>query len=156
MTPAITLLKKQKITCTIHEYQHDPQTPSYGLEAAEKLGIEPDRFFKTLIATLNTGDLVVAILPVTSQLNLKALAKLAGAKKAEMADTQKAQSTTGYLVGGISPIGQKRRLATYLDRSAEQSSTIFVSAGKRGLEVELSPSDLINVTQAQTGLLQQV
>lgn len=150
MTPAITAAKRAAITFTVHEYAHDPATASYGEEAAEALGVDPRRVFKTLLAMLD-GDprrLVVAIVPVTCRLDLKALAASAGAKKAEMAQAPDAERATGYVVGGISPLGQKRQLATYLDSSAGDFATIHVSAGRRGLEIELAPGDLAALTQA--------
>jgi Cys-tRNA(Pro)/Cys-tRNA(Cys) deacylase len=130
-------------------YTHDPKAPSYGLEAAEKLGLDPARVFKTLLAATEKGELLVAVVPVAGSLDLKALAHAAGAKKADMAPADAAQRATGYLVGGISPLGQKKRLRTFIDRSALDHPTIHVSAGRRGLEVELAAQVLAEHTQAQ-------
>lgn len=149
MTPAIDLLKKAKAEHRIHSYEHDPKSASYGLEAAEKLGLEPARVFKTLLACSERNELLVAVVPVAGSLDLKALAQAAGVKKAEMADPQAAQRATGYLLGGISPLGQKKRLRTFIDRSAQTQPSIFVSAGRRGLEVELAPQVLAEQTGAQ-------
>ncbi|HAS8196171.1 TPA: Cys-tRNA(Pro) deacylase [Vibrio vulnificus] len=149
MTPAINLAKKKKVPHTIHEYQHDPRATSYGLEAAEVLGQDPKKVFKTLLFCLNgeAKNLAVAIIPVDQKLNLKLAAKAANGKKADMADPDIAQKTTGYVVGGISPLGQKKALPTFLHISAEQQETICVSAGKRGLEIELAPKDLLMLTR---------
>ncbi len=149
MTPAINLLKKQRIVHRVHSYRHDPRSASYGLEAAEKLDLAPAQVFKTLLASAETGELLVAVLPVHAQLNLKALASCAGVKKVEMADPQQAQRATGYLVGGISALAQKKALRTFLDNSAQQLSTVYISAGRRGLEVELAAADLLQLTQGQ-------
>ncbi|HDY7673567.1 TPA: Cys-tRNA(Pro) deacylase [Vibrio vulnificus] len=149
MTPAINLAKKKNVPHTIHEYQHDPRASSYGLEAAEVLGQDPKKVFKTLLFCLNgeAKNLAVAIIPVDQKLNLKLAAKAANGKKADMADPEVAQKTTGYVVGGISPLGQKKALPTFLHISAEQQETICVSAGKRGLEIELAPKDLLMLTR---------
>ncbi|MBE3664113.1 Cys-tRNA(Pro) deacylase [Vibrio navarrensis] len=151
MTPAINLAKKKKIAHTIHEYQHDPRATSYGLEAAQVLGQDPKKVFKTLLFCLNgeAKNLAVAIIPVDQKLNLKLAAKAANAKKADMADPEIAQKITGYVVGGISPLGQKKALPTFLHSSAESQNTICVSAGKRGLEIELAPQDLLALTRGQ-------
>ncbi|ASU22807.1 Cys-tRNA(Pro) deacylase [Vibrio anguillarum] len=151
MTPAIDLAKKKKIPHTLHQYQHDPNHSSYGLEAAEVLGQDPKKVFKTLLFCLNgePKNLAVAIIPVDQKLNLKRAAKAAKSKKAEMANPDIAQKTTGYVVGGISPLGQKKALPTFIHLSAEEQSTICVSAGKRGLEIELAPSDLALLTRGE-------
>ncbi|MEB0104755.1 MULTISPECIES: Cys-tRNA(Pro) deacylase [Pseudomonas] len=148
MTPALDLLKKVRAEHRIHSYEHDPKSASYGLEAAEKLGLDPARVFKTLLASTEKGELLVAVVPVVGSLDLKALAQAAGAKKVEMADPAAAQRATGYLLGGISPLGQKKRLRTFIDVTAQPLETIFVSAGRRGLEVELTASALAENTQA--------
>lgn len=149
MTPALDLLKKVRAEHRIHSYEHDPKAASYGLEAAEKLNLEPVRVFKTLLASSEKGELLVAVVPVVGSLDLKALAHAAGVKKVEMSDPAAAQRATGYLLGGISPLGQKKRLRTFIDESAQGFETIFVSAGRRGLEVELSPAVLAEHTQAK-------
>ena len=148
MTPALDLLKKVCAQHQVHSYEHDPKAPSYGLEAAEKLGLEPVRVFKTLLASSEKGELLVAVVPVVGSLDLKALAHAAGVKKTEMADPAAAQRATGYLLGGISPLGQKKRLRTFIDSSAQDLTTLYVSAGRRGLEVELAPGVLAAQTQA--------
>lgn len=148
MTPAVKVLKASSIPYTVHSYDHDPMSRSYGLEAAEKLGIAPQRVFKTLVVMLETKRLCVGVISVEQQLNMKRIAKAAGGKKAGMADSQLAERTTGYVMGGISPIGQKRRLDTYIDRAAIAHETIFISGGKRGLDIELDPSELIGLINA--------
>ncbi|MDE1163827.1 MAG: Cys-tRNA(Pro) deacylase [Pseudomonas sp.] len=149
MTPALDLLKKVRADHRIHSYEHDPKAASYGLEAAEKLGLEPARVFKTLLASSEKGELLVAVVPVAGTLDLKGLAQAAKVKKCEMADPAAAQRSTGYLLGGISPLGQKKRLRTFIDQSAQSQASIFVSAGRRGLEVELSATVLAEHTGAQ-------
>ncbi len=149
MTPALNLLKKAGAVHRIHSYEHDPKAASYGLEAAEKLDLEPARVFKTLLAASEKGELLVAVVPVVGSLDLKALAQAAGVKKVDMAAVDAAQRATGYLVGGISPLGQKKRLRTFIDGSARDFATVYVSAGRRGLEVELSAEILAEHTQAQ-------
>jgi Cys-tRNA(Pro)/Cys-tRNA(Cys) deacylase len=146
-TPAIRLLTEQGVAHSIHTYDHVPSASSYGLEAAAAMGVEPGRVFKTLLADIDTA-LVVGIVPVSSQLDLKALAAAVGGKRAAMAEAKRAEQATGYVVGGISPLAQKRRLPTVLDESARGRPTVFVSAGKRGLEIELSPVDLVALTGA--------
>ncbi|MBW3696301.1 Cys-tRNA(Pro) deacylase [Vibrio sp. T187] len=149
MTPAINLAKKKKIAHTIHQYHHDSNNTNYGLEAVEALGQDPKTVFKTLLFSLNgePKNLAVAVIPVAHKLNLKLAAKAASGKKAEMANPDIAQKTTGYVVGGISPLGQKKALPTFIDESACELETICVSAGKRGLEIELSPKDLSGLTR---------
>ncbi|MCX2887132.1 MULTISPECIES: Cys-tRNA(Pro) deacylase [Pseudomonas] len=149
MTPALDLLKKHRAEHRVHSYEHDPKSASYGLEAAEKLGLDPQQVFKTLLASSEKGELLVAVVPVVGTLDLKALAQAAGVKKCEMADPAAAQRATGYLVGGISPLGQKKRLRTFIDDSAQQFATIHVSAGRRGLEVELAAVVLAEHTQGK-------
>lgn len=147
MTPAVKLACQQKIIHQVHEYSHDPAAASYGLEAAEKLGVPAKQVFKTLVAELDGKNLVVAVLPVSHQLSLKKLARAGGAKKAVMADPVRVERTTGYVLGGVSPLGQKKRLATYIDASVERLQQVYVSAGKRGLEISLVPQDLQYLTQ---------
>lgn len=147
MTPAILLLQKQKVAHQVLSYEHDPKAPAYGLEAADVLGLPYNQVFKTLLAKLDSGKLVVALVPVDKQLDLKHLAKAAGAKKAEMAPPAEAEKATGYVVGGISPLGQKKRLPLFIDASAGAFALIHVSAGRRGLEVALAPSALCQLTQ---------
>ncbi|MFZ5938116.1 aminoacyl-tRNA deacylase [Pseudomonas putida] len=149
MTPALDLLKRARAEHRVHSYEHDPKSASYGLEAAEKLGLEPQQVFKTLLASSEKGELLVAVVPVVGTLDLKALAHAAGVKKCEMADPAAAQRATGYLVGGISPLGQKKRLRTFIDDSAQNFATIHVSAGRRGLEVELAATVLAEHTQGK-------
>ncbi|WP_439383462.1 Cys-tRNA(Pro) deacylase [Amycolatopsis lexingtonensis] len=146
-TPATALLGKQKVAHTLHAYDHDPRAESYGLEAVEALGLDRARVFKTLVAEVD-GKLTVGVVPVTGQLDLKALAAAAGGKKAKMADPAAAQRATGYVLGGISPLGHRSRLPVVIDASAEQFETVFCSAGRRGLEVELAPAELIRLTGA--------
>ncbi len=147
-TPAINLVKKKKIPHTVHQYQHDPGSESYGKEAAEKLGINEKRVFKTLVVQTDDGTLAVAVIPVSSMLSMKMIAKARGAKKAAMAGKNLVEKATGYVLGGVSPLGQKKRLPTVIDLSAEKFSAIFVSGGRRGLDIELAPSDLAALTSA--------
>ena len=153
MTPAINSAKHAGIAFQLHEYQHDAAAQSYGLEAAEKLGVAAQQVFKTLVVTLDGKQLAVGIVPVTSQLGLKQIAKAAGAKKAAMAALGDVERTTGYVLGGVSPLGQKKRLPTFIDSSAQAFSTLYVSAGRRGLEIELSPSDLATLCQGRFAAL---
>jgi Cys-tRNA(Pro)/Cys-tRNA(Cys) deacylase len=146
-TPATALLTKQKVAHVLHAYDHDPRADSYGLEAVEALGLEPARVFKTLVAEVD-GKLVVGVVPVTGQLDLKALAMAAGGKKAKMADPAAARRATGYVLGGISPLGHRTRLPVVIDATAPALPTMYCSAGRRGLEVELDPADLVRLTNA--------
>jgi len=146
-TPATVALTKAGVPFTLHPYEHHDDTTAYGDEAAAQLGVDRDRIFKTLVADV-AGRLTVAVVPVAHQLDLKALARACDAKKAEMADPAAAQRSSGYVVGGISPIGQRTTLPTVVDTSAAGFETIFVSAGRRGLQVELAPADLVAVTRA--------
>ena len=147
MTPATKLLKANKIDFSIHEYEHDANTKSFGLEAAEKLNLRVEEVFKTLLVT-DEKNYFVAILPVHHQLNLKKVAQAVGAKKLKMSDPKDAERLTGYLVGGISPVGQKKRLKTVIDQSAQQLEKLYVSGGKRGLDIGLKPQDLAKVLSA--------
>lgn len=148
MTPAINFLKKNKINFQVHQYQHDKNNESYGLEAVNKLNLDPQQVFKTLVVCLDTGQLVVAILPVASKLSMKSVAKLFHAKKASMANKLDVQRATGYVLGGVSPFAQKKRLPTVLDSSALNFTSVHVSAGKRGLEIELEAQGIIQLLKA--------
>lgn len=154
MTPAITALKRASTQHRVHEYTHDPAAESWGVEAAEKLGVRQEQVFKTLVAETENQKLLVAIIPVNHKLNLKHLAKAAGCKRTGMAPPAAVERSSGYVLGGVSPLGQKKKLNTYLDASALQFDTIYVSAGRRGLEIELSPQDLMLLTQATVADLQ--
>ena len=147
MTPATKLLKANKIDFSIHEYEHDANAKSFGLEAAEKLNLRVEEVFKTLLVT-DEKNYFVAILPVHHQLNLKKVAQAVGAKKLKMSDPKDAERLTGYLVGGISPVGQKKRLKTVIAQSAVQLEKLYVSGGKRGLDIGLKPQDLAKVLSA--------
>jgi Cys-tRNA(Pro)/Cys-tRNA(Cys) deacylase len=142
MTPGINVAKKNKITHKVHEYTHDSSSESYGLEAAEKLGVPVARVFKTLVVSLDNKELTVGVIPVSSMLSMKLMAKVTGAKKATMASQSEVERLTGYVLGGVSPLGQKKRLKTIIDSSAKNQPTVYVSAGRWGLEIELSPDDL--------------
>lgn len=146
-TPATAALERAGVAFTLHPYEHDRAAASYGLEAAEQLGLDPSAVFKTLLAEVD-GGLVVGIVPVSGQLDLKALASAVGGKKAAMADPAAAERTTGYVVGGISPLGQKKPLPTVIDASALERSTVYVSGGKRGLDLGLAPADLVGLLGA--------
>ncbi len=146
-TPATVALTAAGVAFTQHSYEHDPSARSFGLEAAEVLGLPPEQVFKTLLVDTGAG-LAVAVVPVTGQLDLKAMAAAVGAKRVAMADPAAAQRSSGYVVGGISPIGQKRALPTVVDESAELFDVVYVSGGRRGLDLGLSPTDLVRITGA--------
>jgi Cys-tRNA(Pro) deacylase len=146
-TPATVAAAKAKIEFTLHPYEPDPAAESYGEAAADALGVPHERIFKTLLAEVD-GALTVAVVPVSGSLDLKALAAAAGGKKARMADPKDAERATGYVVGGISPLGQRRRLPAVVDASASAFPTVYVSAGRRGLQIELAPADLVRLTGA--------
>lgn len=148
-TPATVALTRAKVAFTLHPYEHDPRAEGYGDEAAAALGVDRARIFKTLIATVD-GKPACAVVPVAAQLSVKAFAAALGGKRAELADPAAAARLTGYVLGGISPFGQKTRLRVVVDSSAASLPTVFVSAGKRGLQVELAPADLLRVAQATT------
>jgi Cys-tRNA(Pro)/Cys-tRNA(Cys) deacylase len=152
VTPAVNQLQRARIAHTLHPYHHAPGTRAYGEEAVAALKVDADRVFKTLVVALppRPDHLVVAVIPVPRQLDLKALAQACDAKKAEMADPKVAEKITGYLAGGISPLGQRKRLPTFLEKTALKHPTIYVSAGRRGLQVELAPQDLMTLLQAAT------
>ena len=154
MTPAVKFLEKQGVAYTVRRYElSDSHAGTYGEAVAKAIGAEPQRVFKTLIAQLNSGKLVAAVVPVSSTLDLRALAAAAGAKSAAMAPPQAAEKATGYVTGGISPFGQRKRSATVLDASALHHPTIYVSGGRRGLEIELAPADLEQVLGAVTAAI---
>ncbi|KQT89622.1 transcriptional regulator [Marmoricola sp. Leaf446] len=146
-TPATIALERAGLAFTSHPYVHDPAAASFGLEAAEQLGLDPDAVLKTLVAEVD-GRLVVAVVPVSTRLDLKALAAAVGGKRATMADPAVAERSTGYVVGGISPLGQRSRLETVVDASATGRETVYVSGGKRGLDLGLAPADLVALTGA--------
>jgi Cys-tRNA(Pro)/Cys-tRNA(Cys) deacylase len=148
-TTATIALDRAKIPFTLHEYEHDPRSGSYGVEASEALGVPPERVFKTLVAAVDGGTLAVGVIPVHRQLDLKALAAAVGGKKAVMAEVAAAERATGYVAGGISPVGQKKRLAVVIDSSAAPLPTMFCSAGRRGLEIEITPADLVKAAGAK-------
>ncbi|MER7584698.1 Cys-tRNA(Pro) deacylase [Kitasatospora sp. NPDC097691] len=148
-TPATVALEAAAVPFTVHAYDHDPAAASYGGEAAEVLGVAAERVFKTLVADVD-GTLTVGVVPVAGQLDLKALASAVGGKRAAMADPAAAERSSGYVLGGISPLGQRRPLRTVIDASALAHPTVYVSAGRRGLEVELAPTDLVTLTNART------
>lgn len=148
-TPATVALTSAGIPFTVHTYRHDPAAANYGIEAAQALGLDPARVFKTLFTSVN-DTLVVGIVPVSGQLDLKAVAAAVGAKKATMADPADAERASGYVLGGISPVGQKHLHTTVLDESATGFDTVYISGGKRGMELEIAPADLIRITRAST------
>ncbi|WP_373089383.1 Cys-tRNA(Pro) deacylase [Zhongshania sp.] len=156
MTPAINLAKKHKIAHTVHEYSHDSASHSYGLKAVEKLGLNPAQVFKTLVVAQEPKGLAVAVVPVAGQLNLKAMAKALKVKKVEMAAPTDAERSSGYVLGGVSPLGQKRQLPTVVDESAMGFATIYVSAGRRGLEIELAAQDLLGLTSGLSAPIAQL
>lgn len=149
MTPAIKAAKRAHIRFQIHSYTHDPDSPSWGEEAAEKLNVSPLRVFKTLAVAQPDGRLAIGIVPVARQLDLKAMAQAIGVKKVSMADPAEVTRSTGYVLGGVSPLGQKKRLPTILDASAKGWESVYVSAGRRGLEIELAPADLLRLTMGR-------
>jgi Cys-tRNA(Pro)/Cys-tRNA(Cys) deacylase len=155
MTPAIDVAREAGIEHQLHQYQHDPASAGYGTEAAEKLGLNPACVFKTLVVAVDTRTLVVAVVPVNAMLSMKLIAKAANGKKASMADKQQVQRSSGYVLGGVSPLGQKRPLTTFIDESAQLFERIHVSAGRRGLEIELAPEDLAALTQGHFVALRQ-
>ena len=146
-TAATIALERAQIPFTVHEYHHDPRRASYGLEASQALGVPPERVFKTLITDVD-GRLVAGVVPVQGQLDLKALAAAVGGKRAALAEVAAAERATGYVAGGISPVGQRRRLPVVLDASAMTFPTVFCSGGRRGLEIELAPADLVRAAEA--------
>lgn len=152
-TRAVELVAAAGITYTLHHYEHDPRARSFGEETVEKLGIPAERTFKTLMVHCDAKEFVVAILPVDHQLSLKAIAKASGHKAAVMADPAVAQRCTGYVVGGISPLGQTTKHRTFVDESAFDHDTILVSGGRRGLSLELSPWDLLELAEAEIALV---
>ena len=153
-TPATTLLDRKGVGYTVHSYDHDPRNLSYGTEASEALGVPAERLFKTLVAEVD-GRLTVAVVPVAGQLDLKALAAAAGGKRAAMADVAAAERATGYVAGGISPLGQRKRLPVIVDASALDLATVFCSAGRRGLQIELAPGDLVRAAHAVVARIAQ-
>lgn len=156
MTPAVKFLEKQGVTHTVHRYElGESPAGTYGEAVAKAIGAEPQRVFKTLIAQLNSGKLVVAVVPVSRTLDLRALAAAAGAKSAAMAPPPAAEKATRYVTGGISPFGQRKMLRTFVDRSLETHPTVFVSAGRRGLQVEMGSKDLVRLCEASVAELSE-
>lgn len=152
MTPAVVAVRRAGVDFALHEYEHDPAAESYGLEAAAKLGVDPLRLFKTLVAEVD-GKLAVAVVPVARSLDLKALAEALGGKRAGMADAAEAERATGYVTGGISPLGQRRRLPTVVDAAALEWESVFVSAGRRGMQISLAPAELVRLCGARTAAI---
>lgn len=148
MTPAVMAAERARVPFALHEYEHDPDADSFGLEAAAKLDLDPALVYKTLVASVD-GRLVVALVPVARSLDLKALAAAVGGKRAAMADVHEAERATGYVAGGISPLGQRKRLPTVIDESALALQTVYVSAGRRGLQISLAPGDLQRLCNAR-------
>ena len=148
MTPAVVALQAAGVVFTVHEYEHDPAVRNFGLEAAEVLGLDPDQVFKTLLVSAD-GDPAVAIVPVSSQLSLKAVGAALGRKRVEMCDPALAQRVTGYVLGGISPFGQRKQSPTVIDETCELYDTIYVSGGRRGLDLGVAPGDLIELLDAK-------
>jgi Cys-tRNA(Pro)/Cys-tRNA(Cys) deacylase len=150
MTPAVKAAEQAGVPITLHEYAHDPATTAFGLEAAEALGLDPKSVFKTLLVALDADHrrLAVAVVPVAGQLDLKAMAAACRVKRAEMADPAQAQRATGYLLGGISPIGQKKKLPTVVDQTASSFAKVYVSGGRRGLDIGIAPDDLVAICSA--------
>lgn len=146
-TPAVAALLRAKVAHTLHPYQHDPRSTAFGDEVVAALGLDPSRVFKTLVATVDGARLTVGLVPVAAHLDLKALASAVGGKKAAMASVADAERSSGYVAGGISPLGQRRALPTVVDNSAERFETVYVSAGRRGLQMELAPADLVRLTR---------
>lgn len=148
MTPAIKQLKRHNVAFETHQYHHDTNASSFGLEAVEKLSLDVEQVFKTLVVCTDMDHLAVAIVPVNVKLNLKAMAKALKVKKIKMADAKRVEASTGYVLGGVSPLGQRKPLLTVIDASAEKLARIYVSGGRRGLEIELSPDDLRTLCRA--------
>ncbi len=148
MTPAVQVAKQAGVVFSVHQYEHDPHTASFGREAAEKLGAAAEIIFKTLVVQTDKGELAVVIVPVMKNLDLKAAASTLSAKKVRMVDKSLVQRTTGYIPGGVSPLGQKKQLPTLIDSSAGNHQQIYISAGRRGLEIALSPGDLVDLCNA--------
>jgi len=153
VTPGIEQARRAGIDFRVHQYEHDPGSESWGLEAAQKTGVPEARVFKTLVVELAGGELAVSVVPVSTMLNLKLVARAAGARKAAMAKPADVERSTGYVLGGVSPLGQKKSLATFIDESANDFATIFVSAGRRGVEIELAPADLARLTNGKFAAL---